>query len=214
MFVQWCVKGIRGRLDSEPPDSGLLPKDAVDLICNGHGILCNWWRRMHHISPSQVLQKLTSQNLSLHVNNYNVIRNDTPFISLAVGCVERRKFLRTNKIWSAIDTAKGFATANNTRSGYLFYCWVVVNLNPAAEVQAVSEEVRELNTYRSWSAYQLEGEVTAKIHIPANQIERCECWEPGPNGARKATLPPDFSPDFINPNFVSPSRVGNLRELF
>jgi hypothetical protein len=215
MFVQWCVKGIRGRLEGEPEDSGLTADEAISIVRDGHGILCNWWRRVITISPPQRRQKLTAANLDLHINNYSSFANETPFISLAAGCVERDVFYRTNRIYPADDTALAFATENGVRPGFLFYCWVIVGLRPAVSIEAVAEEVRELNAYRSWSAYQLEGELTAKIQVHANHIQRVEWWQPGGNGQiQLQSSPPDWNPSYLNPYFDPPSNVSNIRELF
>jgi hypothetical protein len=215
MFVQWCVKGIRGRRNGEPNDEGLTPEAAIELVRGGDGIQCNWWRRVHTIMPSEIRQKLTTANLDLHVNNYNHIYNDTPFISLTAGCVERDTFYRTNRVLPAEDTALMFATRNGTQDGFLFYCWVIVGLKPAVAIEGLAEEVRELNSYRSWSAYQLEGELTAKIHIPANQIQRVEWWAPGSGGEpAQQTSRPEWNPAYLNSLFNPPSDVSNIRELF
>jgi hypothetical protein len=215
MFVQWCIKGVRGRRTGEPSDVGLTPDEAIELVRDGHGIKCNWWRRVHTIATSEISQKLTSTNLDLHVNNYNSISNDTPFISLTAGCVERDVFYRTNRIVPAEDTALMFATDNGTVEGFLFYCWVIVGLKPAVSIGAVAEEVRELNSYRSWSGYQLEGELTAKIYVPSNQIEKIEWWAPGSDGhLTKQTGTPEWNPAYLNTTFNPPSDVSNIRELF
>jgi hypothetical protein len=215
MFAQLCVKGIRGRQDAERPDVGLSPDEAIGMVRDGHGILCNWWRRVETISPPQRRQKLTAANLDHHINNYDNFSADTPFISLAAGCVERDVFYRTNRIRPAQNTALSFATDNGRRHGFLFYCWVIVGLKPAVSIEAVAEEVRDLNSYRSWSAYQLEGELTAKIQIPANQIERVEWWIPnGQGGVVQQASPPDWDPAYMNPRFNPPSDVSNIRELF
>jgi hypothetical protein len=215
MFVQWCVKGIRGRLEGEPEDSGLTADEAISIVRDGHGILCNWWRRVGRISPFQVREKLTATNLSLHINNYPFFSAETPFISLAAGCVARDVLYRTNRVYPADDTALAFATENGVRPGFLFYCWVIVGLNPAVSIEAVAEEVRELNSYRSWSAYQLEGELTAKIQVNANQIHRVEWWEPEGSGQLQLrSRPPEWNPSYLNPRFAPPSSVSNIRELF
>jgi hypothetical protein len=215
MFVQWCIKGIRGRINGEPPEIGLTSEEAISIVRDREGILCNWWRDVKKISPAQRRQKLTSSNLDLHVNNYNSIRKDTPFISVTAGCVERDVFYRTNRIVSAEDTALMFATDNGTRPGFLFYCWVIAGLKPAVAIESVAEEVRELNSYRSWSAYQLEGELTAKIQIPANQIQKIEWWAPGQDGQlAKKTGQPQWNPAYSNSLFNPPSEISNIRELF
>jgi hypothetical protein len=213
MFVQRCIKGIRGRAANES-HGGLTPADAISIVRDGRGIVCNWWRTAKTISPAEIRQKLTTANLDLHVNNYNSVQNDTPFISLTAGCVERNVFYQTNRLVPAEDTALMFATENGTRSGFLFYCWVIVGLKQAVAIEAVAEEVRELNSYRSWSAYQLEGELTAKIHIPANQIQRVEWWAPGSGGQPTQQISrPEWNPAYLNPSFNPPSDVSNIREL-
>jgi hypothetical protein len=80
-------------------------------------------------------------------------------------------------------------------------------MNPAPEISSVAEAVRDLNVYRRWSPYQLEGEITAKIQIPANQISHVEWWD----GAQRRDQPVRT---FVNPAFVDPAPVINLRDLF
>jgi len=43
-------------------------------------------------------------------------------------------------------------------------------LTPAVEISHMAEEVRELNIYRRYSAFQTEGEIVAKIEVSARQI--------------------------------------------
>lgn len=80
---------------------------------------------------------------------------------------------------------------------YLFYCWVVVGLTPAVEVKHLAEEVRELNTYRRFSAFQTEGEIVAKIEVPARQIHRFERYEVRGNGNLRSDI--SFADAFKNP---------------
>ena len=212
MYIQWAIKGIWGGRD------GLSDSDAKSLIDSDQGIQCNWWRAVHRISPPEIRSKLIPQNLSMHVNQYDAtdpttgmpFRKGTPFISLTSGCVERNIFFQTNTVFPAKATALAFATESGLHEGYLFYCWVIVGLNPAVEIEGVSEEVRELNSYRSYSAYQTEGEITAKIYIPANQIHRCEKYSVDRSGR------PNMTPDWThsNPKFSDPAPVTNLREAF
>ena len=92
MFVQTCVKGINGIGSAE-----------AKAILNGAGIQCNWWRRVHTISPSEINERLTSANLDLHINSYGEphpafpgeVMEETPFISITAGCVDRSVFLKT-----------------------------------------------------------------------------------------------------------------------
>lgn len=192
MIVQRCLKGVHGIDDTQ----------AVSMLL-GNGILCNWWRRAQRISPDEIRQKLTAAAIDLHVNNYDAVIDDTPFISLTSGCVSRDQYLRSNTVLPARNTAVEFATDGGLSEGYIFYCWLLVGLNPAPEVEGVAEEVRELNAYRNYSAYQTEGEVTAKVIVPANQIE----------GFEKVDVRGGRINWIANPGFTPPSRVTNFRDL-
>ena len=199
MYVQWCVKGISGNAISKA--------DAFNLVASGAGISSNWLRHKGSISPGEVSRVLNSNNLDLHLHDYATFGQQSPFVSLASGCVERDALLQRNVIHSAIDIALQFATDCWANPGALYYCWTPVGMNPAAEVAAVAEAVRELNVYHRWSPYQLEGEITAKVEIPANQIHRVEWWDASQSKNRAAdTLP--------NPRFVDPGPITNLREMF
>lgn len=192
MIVQSCLKGIHGIGDAE-----------AQQILTRKGIQCNWWRRVQNILPEQKRQKLTASAIDLHVNNYASVINETPFISLTSGCVTRDEFLRTNVIFSARNTAVEFATDGGLSEGYVFYCWLIVGLKAAPEVEGICEEVRELNTYRNYSAYQTEGEIAAKIIVPSNQIK----------GLEKIDATGRHLKWIENPNFTSPSRVTNYRGM-
>jgi hypothetical protein len=209
MFIQWCVKGVRSRLSNEDPAVGIDDIQARAIIDNGDGILCNWWRSARTISPAKRRDKLTQANLDRHIHDYDRFKNETPFISLTAGCVERDAALRLNRIREAQDVALRFATDWGKRDGYLFYCWVVVGLKPAVSVEGVAEEVRELNTYLSYSDFQLEGEVTVKINVPANQIHRCERWTVDGQGKVSDT----FMWQHRNRRFDTPALVSNIRDL-
>lgn len=206
MYVQWCVKGISSGI---APNSGnVFDWDAAKNVLRlDEGIVSNWWRKKGTISPGEVADELTQQNLDRHLHDYGGFGPDTPFISLASGCVERDKGAATNFVYSAIDTALDFATDAWNYPGALFYCWVSVALNPAVEIQGVAEAVRDLNVYHRWSRYQLEGEIAAKVHIPANQISKVEWWD----GSHSKNNPQHT---FTNHSFVDPSVVTNVREFF
>lgn len=207
MYVQWFVKGIGSQDAAGNP---ALSWDAAQaLLLQGVGILSNWWRNKPGsvISPAEVESVLTEHNLDRHVHDYDNYGSDTPFISVASGCVERDALLRRNSVHSAVDTALDFATDAGDYPGCLFYGWVIAGLSPAVPLSGVAEPVRDLNVYHRWSPFQLEGEVTAKIHIPSNQIERVEWWDLSSD----ATAPLRTC---VNPNFVPPTAVLNMREHF
>ncbi|MDO8410662.1 MAG: hypothetical protein Q7S93_11455 [Phenylobacterium sp.] len=199
MYIQWCVKGIA----SGP---GFDWAHAQLMLSAEEGIISNWWHHHGTIAPTGVASVLNLANLYRHLNDYGAYGPVSPFISLAAGSVERDAYLHTNTIHSAIDTALWFATGFGTRPGALFYCWVPVGLNPAVEVSSVGESVRDLHVYRDYLPFQPEGEVTAKINIPANQIQRVEWW-----GSFTDTAPADI---YVNPLFVEPTPLTTLRDLF
>jgi hypothetical protein len=207
MYVQWFVKGISSKNDAGDPI--LSKSEAFDLVDTGRGIISNWWRTRPHglISPPDVQRVLTAHDLDRHVHDYDAYGPETPFISVASGCVERDLEAAQNNIYSAVDVALEFATARFTRPGALFIGWLPVALNPAVEIASVAEAIRDLNVYHRWSPYQLEGEITAKVNIPANQISLVEWWDPSVR---------TDEPDEIhqNPGYVTPMPLLNHREYF
>lgn len=204
MYVQYCVKGIAGAAGGR---AGVTKAEAVNLIAEQRGILSNWWRELHRITPELVADVLTDANLDRHLHDYARFGGKSPFISLACGAVERDSIVQHNWVHSAIDTALMFATDNWTRPGALFFLWVVTSQRPAVAIDSVAEPVRDLNVYRRWSPFQPEGEVTAKVHIPANQIEKVEWWNPSASTDR----PEDV---LRNWRYAEPDQLSNVRELF
>jgi len=207
VIIQWCIKGLN-------LDDDAAARDIVD--CRG-GILCNWWRTVGRIDTALRRERLTSANLNVHVNHFTVIDPScgkpfstmTPFISLSAGTVERDAAARTNLVHRARRTALWFGTEFGRRSiAFLYLCWVVLAPRQAVEIEGVGEEVRDLNTYRRYSAFQTEGEVVAKIWIPDNQIRACEKWTWDRSAHRLAL-------DWCHPNqrFTPPERLSNVREL-
>ena len=207
MIVQWCIKGL-----SLPSDG-----DARQIIDGRNGLGCNWWRRVGTISASEVRLKLTQSNLNMHVNHFTATDlgtgrpfcEETPFISLSAGTVERDTVAKTNQVRRARRTALWFGTQFGQRAvAYLYTCWVVLAPRTAVEIEGVAEEVRDLNTYRRYSPFQTEGEVTAKIIVPDNHIQVCEKWElaAGEDRFRVAWSYP-------NPRFTPPEQLTNVREL-
>ena len=205
MYIQWFVKGICS-VDSSG-NSSFDWNAAQDLIRTGQGIISNWWRNMGVISPPQVENVLTEPNLYRHLHDYQHFGPHTPFISVAAGCVERDALLARNSVYSARDTALEFATDFGRYAGALYFGWLPVSQNPAVPIQSVGEAVRDLNVYHRWSPFQLEGEITAKIHIPANQIERVEWWDKRRGRSRRVQ-------SLANPRFVPPTPILNVRRVF
>lgn len=203
MIIQWCVKGMH------------LPSDAEAKTILRDGLLCNWWRKVRVISPADIASKLTLTNLDMHVNHFTMtdpatgksFKKNTPFISMSAGTVERDTAAKTNYVRRARRTALWFGTQFGRQpTAYLYVCWTVLAPRQAVELGAIAEEIRDLNTYRKYSPYQPEGEVTAKISVPSNQIHSCERWELPP-GSKKLAL----TGIFLNPGFVPPATLSNVR---
>ncbi|MGW2614626.1 hypothetical protein [Streptomyces sp. NPDC001500] len=207
LIVQWCVKGMS------------LPDDDVArrLIDDRRGIVCRWWNKITELPNEEIASKLTAQNLNLHVNHFESIDpatglpfdEETPFISLSCGTVERDTAAKTNFVHTARHTALWFGTHFGQEPvAYLYFCWVLLAPRSAVGVERVAEEVRDLNTYRRYSPYQTEGEVAAKIHIPANQINRCEKWA---WNREQKTIRRTWT--HHNSEFVQPEALSNVREM-
>jgi hypothetical protein len=203
MIIQWCIKGLALSADAE----------ARAIIGARQGLLCNWWRDVHEISPAERRTRLTARNVDMHVNHFTMkdptrpFSETTPFISLSSGTIERDAVAKTNYVRSARQTALRFGTQFGLRDhAYLFTCWVILAPRAAVEVEGVAEEVRDLNTYRRYSAFQTEGEVLVKIILPDNQIEKCEKWELEPTGDRFR-----LAWCQVNPRFTPPDLLTNVR---
>jgi len=202
VIVQWCCKGI-----------AKIDRAAVQSILeDGPGIRCRSWQRLPSGTAfpiGQALRQLTEENLDRHVNDYAGFGKRTPFISLSAGCVERRMLTRTNVTRSALCTALQFATTDFPRGGtcpgWVFWCYVLVGLNPAVGVPGVAEEIRELNHARAYSGFYQQGEITAKINVPSAQIYLAERYEPDSDGIPRLTA------SLPNPGFIHPLPLLNLR---
>ena len=203
MYIQRCIKGIGG---SRRCEGGFNWQDAKNLVKSGKGISSNWFRGSA-VSPKEIVDVLTEENLDRHLHDYASYKCCTPFISLACGAVDRNAADRRTYNYPAREIALMFATEDWSRPGALFYLWVPTSHNRAVALSFVAEPVRDLNIYRRWSPYQLEGEVTAKIHIPANQIERVEWWD----GSVSKSRPEEF---WVNPDHAKPDPLSNIRDFF
>jgi hypothetical protein len=207
MIIQWCVKGLHLPSDGE----------ARSLIDQRKGLLCNWWREVGLISPQEIRKKLTPGNIDRHVNHFTEddpatgvpFATNSPFISMSAGTVERDVLAATNHVHRARKTALWFGTQFGQQDvAYLYTCWVILAPRAAVGIEGVAEEVRDLNAYRRYSAYQTEGEVAAKVIVPDNQISSCEKWELLSSGAKFHKVWTQR-----NPRFNPPEILSNVREL-
>jgi hypothetical protein len=213
MYVQKCIKGVNG-----------ITFARATEIMQDEGLTCNWWRERVRtpgagIGLQEIGERLTHSNLYLHVNAYGAphpdyagpVSMETPFISLSAGNVTAPVFSRTHTVWPAHQTALDFASGHGRYVGdcFLFHCWVIVGLRSAVGVRALAEEVRDLKTYSQYSYYQGEGEVAAKIDVPPSQIEKFEYWQARGTGLHQDL---DFIDEWLNPDYIDPATVVNLRE--
>ena len=208
MIVQWCVKGL------SLPDENT----ARAIIDSRYGLVCNWWRDVGQISPPATRARLTAGNLDRHVNHFSAFdpstsrpfSEQTPFISLSAGVVERDAAAKTNYVHRARKAALWFGTDFGVNvTAYIYVCWVVLAPRSAVDVEGVAEEVRDLNTYRRYSEFQTEGEIAVKIIVPDNQIQQCERWDLDNTGTGK------FIRTWVyrNQRFTPPEVLSNVREL-
>jgi hypothetical protein len=82
--------------------------------------------------------------------------------------------------------------------------WVLVSPKPAPELPGFAEEVRELNLFQQFCVFHNEGEVAAKLYVPARQIHSFEKFDHQLNRIGAPQL---------NPDFVKPERVSNVLDL-
>ncbi|MCM2472348.1 hypothetical protein HGO38_02525 [Rhizobium sp. CG5] len=199
MLIQNCLKGIVERQNS------FSDIQAISAL-QSEGLSASWLRaqrtRMSAFAGSS--HSVLSQNaLDAHVNGFGKAKSRTPYFSLSAGCVELDPATKMTTAYSALQTALEFATEGGSTSGYVFRLWVLVSPKPAPELPGFAEEVRELNLFRQYAVYHYEGEVAAKLFIPARQIEWVDKFDASLSRLWRQR----------NPNFVKPERVSNVLEM-
>jgi hypothetical protein len=206
VHVQWCIRGV-----ADPPQQWL------DQLFTSVGLICGWWRAQPdgELPAAEIQLRLDQFQLDLHQNAFNardprfgpaLVHDTTPFISLSAGAVSREMLMHTNVVHRAQFIASEFATRYGTVDGVLIYCWVITSTMPAVPIVGVAEEVRDLNSGRAYSAFQLEGEVAAKIEVPARQLY---AYEP----VRRVGLRYQPGPAVFNPRFVFPDPLAEIRSF-
>ncbi len=218
MFYQKVVKGIANLSDGD-----------ADQMVYTDGIQSNWWRLKGSVSEGEIAQALTHENLVHHLDDYDTPISPPPadpalhgmtygeasaFISTSAGAIQRDPKNSRNIRYSPFLTALEFATDFYAGDGYIFYAYLLTIGKPAVEMRQFSEEVRELHVYPGFRKYHHEGEIAAKIGIPAIQIEKAEKYAgPQSHSDLKSGYLPNPVRTVPNPNHVSPDRLANVREL-
>ena len=197
MLVQWCLKGI--------PQTTAFDDAAAQLALTSVGLTSNWVRRNAGVNLDAGLvsahQALSDSALAAHVNAYASAGATSPYLSLTAGVVERDPRTRKAIPHPAWTTALDFATEGGHSDGYVFECWVQLPGNPAPELPGFGEEVRDLNLQPRFAWWHHEGEIAAKLVVPARQI-RC---------VMKYTSTQVLISVTLNPDFVPPERISNIR---
>ena len=207
MLVQWCLKGV--------PWSHAFDDAAAWDAATTIGLTSNWVRTpgnasaaLQHAWPA-AHAALSDAALAAHVNAYASVASRTPYLSLSAGVVERDPVSRLPIHHPAWTTALDFATRGGRGDGYVFECWVQLPGNPAPELPGFGEEVRDLNLHQGFAWWHHEGEIAAKLVVPPRQIRCVLKFD-----ATQQPLPLSKGPaSGVNPDFVPPERISNIRSL-
>jgi hypothetical protein len=204
MHIQWCLKGI-------PEYQRFSDVAAVRLLSDGIASSA-----LHTAAKSPVMpgygdahSALNGKALDDHVNNYAVVGHTTPYISLSAGVVLPSP-IGGITVLPAWQTAAEFATRSGTCAGYIFRCWCIVSPKSVPEIAGVAEEVRNLNIFRQFWIFQDEGEIAAKLIVPARQIE---CVHKIDASLRPSNFSGRGKSRIDNTGFVPPDRLSNLLEV-
>lgn len=199
MLIQWCLKGIAETSAFGDLEAQKALQDA--------GLTSAWLRnptgRDILTLPADSQSSLSQSALNAHVNSFSTIAATTPYMSVSAGCVELDPGKTTTTVYHALETALSFATKSGACSGYVFRLWVLVSPKPAPELPGFAEEVRELNLFRQYAIFHDEGEIAAKLFVPARQIESVEKYDCELN----------LLWTHLNSNFIPPERISNLLEF-
>jgi len=203
MVVQHFLKGITG-----------IPDELAEEILRSRGIPSRWFQRKP-IYPPEVIAQLTDAALLRHLNDYVSFGPETPFISTTAGCTVRDAEGRANNIATAEYVATDFATDGFLQNGWVFSGYVFTLGRKAVAHRPFAEEVRELNLYTSFLPFQPEGELVAKIHIPATQLEKAWPVTARPDPARPGAMrwPKKGGVAYNTDSYVPPEDIVNLRDV-
>jgi hypothetical protein len=199
MLIQWCLKGVA--------ESSAFTHSQAKAAVTSDGLTSTWLRNPTRAGiptlPQDSHFSLSQAVLDAHVNAFSSAAGNTPYLSLSAGCVELDPSKATTIVYPALETALDFATKSGTCAGFVFSLWVLVSPKPAPELPGFAEEVRELNLFKQFGIFHHEGEIAAKLFVPARQIELFKKYD-------KDLTEID---SFLNPTFVPPERISNVLEL-
>jgi hypothetical protein len=202
-------------LPAESPAGHGLTDDRAQAVVDGLGILSNWWLNAPdgQISPRDVGDKLTHEALVSHLSDYDRVGAHTAFISTTAGTVEVHPELGTYCPYPPDFTALSFATREFTEPGYLAHAYLFVLGRQAVELAEFAEEVRDVHQYSEQYPWHHEGEIVAKVHIPAQRIEKIERYScDGLEEALRRRRIPIPAETFTAPSvYCEPTRYLNLR---
>jgi hypothetical protein len=212
MIFQRVLKGVPADVLQE----GSEPSDrVVQMMLDGLGISSNWWLNApnRRISPPEIAEKLTEEALHEHLVNYSSVQRKTPYISTTAGTVERDATAASNLYFPPTYTALRFATRDFTQDGYVFYAYLFLLGRKSVEMEEFAEEVRDVNTYTRYYAWHPEGEIVAKVHIPARRIEKAEKYSHvGLKGKLDEGEVPEPEKVLVSPDvYCDPWRYANVR---
>ena len=204
MIIQQILKGI-----------GNIDELDADRILTQTGIESNWIRNSS-VDLSDWSGRLTDEELEWHLNRFDDhypatggrYSQLTPFISTTAGVYERDPDTADIVPFDPIEVAISFATNEFSRDGFVFHGYVFILERPSIPLVGFAEEVRSLTSFPWYMPYHHEGEITAKIHIPACQLEKYERYDVTPDGGCSLV---GSSPD--NPSYRSPWEFCNVRGL-
>ncbi len=138
------------------------------------GIICNWWRDVHWLPQSEVVTRLTEKELDQHLRKYGQRNHKkggrkngevSPFISTTAGA--RQAGPKPYWEWPAFFTALRFATNQFTCDGWILRGWLQTAGVPSVAVPWLAEEIRDVHQWGQYFRFHHQGELTAKIVIPA-----------------------------------------------
>jgi hypothetical protein len=176
----------------------------ANAVLSSEGLRASWVRGATGTSASDFASAsaphLSQIGLDSHVNNFVASASTTAYLSLSAGCRERDPTRLSVLTYPAWKTAQAFATNWGRSDGFVFHLWVLVAPKPAPELPGFGEEVRSLLASPQFVTYHHEGEIAAKLYVPAKQISGWTLYDSNLNVVCARA----------NTDFVPPDRISNV----